>query len=182
MVNNRLEPGDQAPKFKVADIWGKEVGVSEKGKWTYLTFHRYASCPFCVLRTRELMRAYPQFEQNNIEILSIWPSNQENMLKYVGNEKPPFPLIADRMRQLYVKYGVVEKSALSMFRLLAHPKLVFNAIRGKLKKIEIDADPIQLPADFLIAPTGEVMLANYGKHFGDHMDIQNILSKALTLT
>ncbi len=171
-----LKIGDLAPKFEIEDIFGNEVSVSETYEWTYISFHRFASCPFCVLRTRELINAYSLFEQNNIQIISLWPSSKSNMLKYVGQELPPFPLVADSKKEVFQKYHVSKSSALSVFKLLANPKIILKALKGRFKNIDVDADPTLLPAEFLISPKGEIVISYYGKHFGDHQSISLVIN------
>jgi peroxiredoxin len=172
-----LEKGQIAPNFIIKDIHGIEVSLTES-KYSFVSFHRFAACPFCVLRTRELIKSYPLFEQSNIEIISIWPSSRNKMLEYVGTENAPFPLISDDKKELFKKYDVVKSSALSVLKLMLHPAQVYRAIKGKYKNIEVDADPNLLPAEFLVSPNGKILFTHYGKHFNDHVDIQQIFSVA----
>ena len=169
-----LQIGETAPNIAIKDIHGIEVSLPQD-KYSFVSFHRFAACPFCVLRTRELIKAYPLFEKHKIEIISIWPSSTSNMLKYVGTENTPFPLIADSKKELFKKYHVVKSSSLSVIKLMLHPAHIYKALNGKFKNIEIDADPNLLPAEFLISPNGVILFTYYGKHFGDHVDIQQIL-------
>ena len=169
--------GQTAPNFAIKDIHSTKVSLLQN-KYSFISFHRFAACPFCVLRTRELIKAYPLFKQNNIEIISIWPSSTNNMLKYVGTENTPFPMIADDKKELFKKYHVLKSSGLSALKLMLHPAHVYKALKGKYKNMEVDADPNLLPAEFLVSPKGEILFTYYGKHFGDHVDIQQILSIA----
>lgn len=174
-----LKQSDIAPDFKVKDIFEKEVSLSKDGKYTYLSFHRFATCPFCVLRTRELIKAYPRFEEHQIAIVSIWPSSKSNMLQYIGSENALFPMIADENKMIFQKYRVVKSSMLSVFKMLVEPMMIYQALKGRYKKMVIDADPNLLPAEFLISPAGEIVLAYYGKHFGDHLDLETIFKHTL---
>ncbi len=170
-----LQTGQIAPNFIFKDINGSEVSLLQN-KYNFVSFHRFAACPFCVLRTRELINAYPQFEQNNIEIISIWPSSKNNMLKYVGTENAPFSMIADNKKELFEKYHVIHSSGLSAIKLMLHPLQILRAIKGKYRNMEVDANPNLLPAEFLVSPQGKILFTYYGKHFGDHADIQQILN------
>lgn len=172
-----LSAGDSAPKFRTTDILDREVIPFQSGKWTYISFHRFAACPFCVLRTRELIEAYPLFAENHIEMVSIWPSSKANMLLYVGQEKPPFPLVADVRKAIYKQYHVTNSSWMAGLRLLLHPRIIIRALKGKYKKVVVDADPNLLPAEFLVSPAGEIVRAFYGKHFGDHLAISEIIGE-----
>ena len=176
MINNPIQIGDKAPVFQTRDIWNNTVEMPEANQWTFLSFHRFAACPFCNLRTHALIQAYPEFEKHNIQIISIWPSTQQNMLKFVGQEQSPFPLVSDPQKQLFQQYRVVHTSKLRALKLFLHPKLIVQALRKTKMNMEIDADPSLMPASFLIDSSGIIRMAYYGEHYGDHVDIQTIFS------
>ena len=169
-----LKAGDIAPPIHTADIWDEKVSVPSLSDWTYLSFHRFADCPFCNLRTNELVKNYNQFKQQKIAIVSIWPSEKEKLLQHDRGNSAPFPMLSDQEKIIYKAYGVTESSFLGAARLLLHPSTIANALKNKRKKIEVDADPKLLPASFLISPEGIVAMSFYGKHFGDHPTIQSI--------
>ena len=171
-----IHVGDTAPGFQGMDVWGNSTSIPVTDKWTYLSFHRFAACPFCNLRTNELIQNYERFQEQKVEIVSLWPSSKENLLQFAGDEKTPFPLISDQNKRIYKAYGVTISSFAGAIRLLLHPTLVFNAIKNKRDGIAFDADQNLMPASFLINPDGIVTMAYYGKHFGDHPKIQAILN------
>lgn len=173
-MKNRLNARDMAPQIRTNDIWGNAVEVPSKSRWTYLSFHRFADCPFCNLRTNELIRNYDQFKAQNIEIASIWPSEREKLLQFENNHTVPFHIISDEEKNIYSAYGVTESSVLGGVRLLFHPLTIVNALKNKRKNIEVDADPKLMPASFLINPKGIIEKTFYGKHFGDHPTIESI--------
>lgn len=175
-MRNLLVAGDIAPSFTTKDILGNVVSPFQNDKWIFLSFHRFAACPFCTLRTHELMMNYQKFREMNIEIISVWPSSKTNMLKFIGNETSPFPLVSDVDKEIYQKYKVSKSSFLSVFTTMMNPKIVVSALKGIYKNTKVDADPTSLPADFLIHPNGKIALAYYGKHFGDHVPIKELFS------
>lgn len=171
-----IKLGDKAPVLQASDLWNHKITVPNNGQWFFLSFHRFAACPFCNLRTNELIRNHETFEKKNIEIVSIWPSAKENLLLHAGNEKTPFPMLSDQEKRFYKAYGVTESSFAGAIKLLLHPQLMVKALKAKHKNIKVDADPNLMPASFLIDPEGIVQMAYYGKHFGDHPTIDSILS------
>lgn len=164
------------PVIQVIDVWGNSISVPAMDKWFYLSFHRFAACPFCNLRTNELVQNHELLQKNKVEIVSLWPSNKENLLQFAGNETTPFPLISDKNKRIYEAYGVTESSYTGAIRLFLHPQLIFNAKKNKRDDLELDADPKLMPASFLINPDGIVKMSYYGKHFGDHPKIESILN------
>lgn len=177
-MKKQLKLGDNAPSIQAIDAWENTVSVPTNDKWIFLSFHRFAACPFCNLRTNELIQNHEQFEKNNIEIVTIWPSGKDSLLHHAGSEKTPFPMLSDKNKSIYTEYGVTESSISGAMRLMLHPQLIFKAIKNKHKNITIDADPNLMPASFLIGTNGKIKMAYYGKHFGDHPKIESILSLA----
>lgn len=170
-----IKTGNTAPKIHTTDLWGNKISVPANYTWYYLSFHRFAACPFCNLRTNELTRNYELFKKHNIEVVSIWPSDKDHLLRFIGKEKSPFPMLSDKKRRIYKAYGVIESSLVGGIRLLAHPKILFNAMKNTYKNMSIDEDVKLMPASFLVDPNGVIQMAHYGKHFGDHPKIESIL-------
>lgn len=170
-----IKAGDIAPSFQTNDLWGTSINVPSHDKWIYLSFHRFATCPFCNLRTNELINNYESFKIENIEVLSIWPSSKVRLLYYASEDKTPFPMISDENKKIYSAYGVTKSSFFGAVKIFFHPQLVLKALKQKNKKIEIDSDPQLLPASFLIDPFGVVKMTYYGTHIGDHPSIETIL-------
>lgn len=174
-MSKKLIKGDRAPKFQTKDIWDRSVNVPSTDLWTYVSFHRFADCPFCTLRTNELIKNYSRFQEHDIGIVSIWPSAKEKLLQHGGDTLSPFPIVSDPEKEIYRAYGVTDSSLIGAMRLLMHPGVMARALKAKKKAMEVDADPKLMPASFLLSPEGEVRMAYYGKHFGDHPAIDAIV-------
>ncbi len=175
-MKNNLKIGDTAPPFSTIDLWNNPAAIPPENQWIYLSFHRFAACPFCNLRTNELIRQYSAFKQMNIEVITVWPSDKQTLLKHAASQKPPILMVSDRKKDLYKAYGVTDSSLKGALRLMLHPKLIFQALKNKYN-IEIDADPSLMPASFLINPEGKIQLVHYGRHYGDHPLIDTILKR-----
>lgn len=171
-----LKEGDQATGWSGVDVWQRDVSWPDGKTWYYLSFHRFASCPFCQLRTHELIKNHHRFLEKNVEIISIWPSTPELLLEYAGGDQTPFPMISDPQKQIYRSFGVVHKGLSGALRLMFHPGLILNSMKSRKGDIKPDADPMLFPAGFLIDPEGRVAMAYYGRHYGDHTPIDSILS------
>ncbi|UZD22792.1 redoxin domain-containing protein [Algoriphagus halophytocola] len=172
----QLKSGDITPKIHSKDLWGKEINVPNQNQWFFLSFHRFATCPFCNLRTNELIRNYPKFQEKNIEIISIWPSKKELLLEHSSPTPSVFPILSDEKKHIYKAFGVTESSLIGGLKMILHPTMIWQALSNNPKKPAIDSDPMQMPASFLIDPKGIIRLAYYGAHYGDHPSIDRILS------
>lgn len=173
----RLKIGDTAPQFISKDLKDKEIVFDKSENWTFITFQRFAACPFCNMRTNELINSYDELQKNNVDIISFWPSSKENMDKFVGSRPSPFPLVLDPSKEIYEKYGVTVSSKSSMLKLMMHPKLLLQGMKNKYKNEVVDADMFLLPAGFLINPEGKIVIAHYGTHIADHLAIDKILAQ-----
>ncbi|MCB0698098.1 MAG: redoxin domain-containing protein [Chitinophagaceae bacterium] len=171
-----LKQGDNAPVLITKDLYGKEYKTGKNDNWTFLSFHRFSACPFCNTRTHELKMAYPKFKEQNIEIYSIWPSTAESMKEYINNDQGSFPLIPDKQQILFEAYVVTHRSAVSALRLLAKPLLMTKAMKNTKKNMRIDGVVDLHPANFLVNPDGVIVLAHYGKHYADHLPLQEIFA------
>lgn len=177
MEINRLKVGDKAPYFATKDIRNHKVTPFHANRWTLVSFHRFAACPFCVLRTNELIQRYDEFGENDVDIISIWPSSVEKMLRVGEHVTTPFPLVSDEQKEIFEQYGVTKSSKSALLKVLMHPKLVWEVTKKSrnLKNEESDADKGLLPAEFLVNPEGEIVIANYGEHYGDHASVEELL-------
>ncbi|NJO87849.1 MAG: redoxin domain-containing protein [Chloroflexia bacterium] len=172
---NQVTIGTKVSTLSLTDIWGTVLKIPDGEKWVYLSFHRFSACPLCNLRTHELIKSYDEFKNNNIEICSIWPSGEESMKEYVGKSNAPFPLIADPGMSVFRIFGVTRRSNIPMKGISREPKIWMQALKHKYKNFKVDGDSKLQPASFLINPIGEIIMAYYGKHFGDHVPIAQII-------
>lgn len=169
----RLATGTPAPDFSAPDLFGTPVSLAAlRGRPVLLSFYRYASCPLCNLRVRDLTLAQAALKQKGLVMLAVFQSTAESMRHYVGRLDAPFPLIPDPEMALYRLYGV-ERSVVGLLR----PESAINAVRAFGQgfapgKIEGPID--RLPADFLISADGMVDVAFYAKAAADHLPIEDI--------
>ncbi|MFQ6607400.1 MAG: peroxiredoxin family protein [Fidelibacterota bacterium] len=169
----RLQPGQRAPLFTMQDISGGIVNLGDlKGKKVLLSMFRYASCPFCNLRLFELSQHYKEWQNRGLVMIGVFESPSESISKYLGESKPPFPIIPDPELKLHRLY-CAESSWLRF--LLSAPLLLRPILKGFLPG-RMEGDKAILPADFLIDRRGVISTAFYGGHLGDHINISKIES------
>lgn len=176
-MNTRIQPGDQAPNFEVRDINGQLQRPTGDGQGpVLLTFFRHAGCPMCNLRTRELILAKPELDRYGLQLLGVFESPAESIRRDVGRQNPPFPLLPDPERKLYRLYGV-QPSLIGFWRIFfKRPQHVFEAIfkRGFWPKFKEATS--MMPAEFLIAPDGNILLTHFGRDIGDHLPLEDLYS------
>jgi thioredoxin-dependent peroxiredoxin len=172
----RLAAGQPAPTFEVVDIYDNPIALHDlAGQKVMLSFFRYSTCPFCNFRVHQLIKHHAEFEQHGLKILAFWQSPRESVLRDVGKQKPPFPLIADPDGALYARYGVEESWLIALTTALLHPLYVREVVRAGFMSRTHKGKLHTIPADFLLGPDLVIQRAFYGDHIGSHMPIPEIV-------
>lgn len=170
-----LRAGDAAPDFQTADMFGRTIRLSAlKGRPVLLSFMRYASCPMCNLRTRELVLAHDRLARDGLVMLVVFQSTAESMQTYVSPHEAPFALIPDPEMALYRLFEVERGWA----GLLA-PSNMVRAVRAFTQGFtpgRVEGPLDRLPADFLIGPNGLIDMAFYARAAGEHVPLQEVSS------
>ncbi|WP_190811598.1 peroxiredoxin-like family protein [Flagellimonas sp. S3867] len=171
----KVQVEEQAKKFVATDYLGNMVKLTDyPNKRVLLSFFRGASCPFCNMRIHQLIKAYPQIKEKGIQPITVFAATSEEIVKYAGKQNAPFPIIADPSLELYKLYGI-EESSVGMLKAMMNPaKMVRMMFSGFFNMKSIKDRPI-IPADFLIASDMKIHKVYYGKDFGDHVPLQEIL-------
>jgi peroxiredoxin len=172
----RLKEGQIAPAFAKPDIHGRTVAPEQyRGRYLLLSFYRFASCPFCNLRVHDLIKRLPQLDEYRLSPVAVFHSARAGILKYVGRQQPPFPIIPDPGHELYRQYGV--KSSLRGFLagVTLHVDKAVKSMGMGFLPGPMDASMTLVPADFLIAPDGTILTAYYGRDISDHLPIETLL-------
>ena len=178
MKQGRLKRGEKTPAFETHDWQGNRIEpFGAHPGVTLLSFFRYASCPLCNLRVRELITKYEQFVENGMRILAIFQSPAERIARYVGAQSPPFPLIPDPDLKLYRLYGV-ESSWRGFARTwtLGIPQVFKAIVANGFHPGAMENDVHRVPADFLITQDGKLIDVYYGRDIGDHMPLEHVFS------
>lgn len=171
----KLKPGDKIIPFSIEDSIGKTISTEEyRGKKLMISFFRYAECLFCNLRMHELIKNYPEFERQGLSIIAIFQSPAEDIDHNIGKLKPPFPLIPNRDRALYKKYGVTEHNAFGLVKgFMQWGKALSAFSKGHFMKMGKGSMSL-IPADFLVNEDQTIHTAFYASDISEHLPIGQI--------
>lgn len=171
----RIQPGTIAPTFSTQDSSGNHVNLSDyTGKWLLLSFLRNGACAMCNLRVHQLIQNYPELQQQNLEIVTVFESPNSSTQQYVGKQNAPFPIIPDPEAKLYALYGVEtseEKVNATMAKPETPDKIAQAAAHGFALTPEEGSNFYRMPADFLIAPDSSIRIAHYADFVYDHLEL-----------
>lgn len=174
----RLQMGQTAPFFAAQDTHGRLIRLDDyRGHYLLLSFYRHASCPFCNLRIHELMQRLAEFENVGLSLVAVFQSPPEQIAQYIGKQRPPFVILPDPRLYLFHEYGV--ETSLRALLIGATRKLgrVWRAVRLGFFPGRVQGSVARVPADFLIGPRGEILIAYYGRDISDHVPIETLLQK-----
>lgn len=170
----RLQAGEPAPDLEVADVFGAAVSLRAwRGRPVLLSFYRYAGCPICNLRLRDLREAAPALQAQGLRLVGVFQSGAATLRRHLADAPLPFPLVADPGLALYRRYGVERRWA----ALLSAPTLAAaaKAMAAGLLPGRIDGPVDRVPADFLIGADGRIRIAHYGRHLADHLPLDALV-------
>lgn len=173
---NKIKTGDTPLPFETYDFTGEKIKLNDyKGKKIHLSFFRDASCPFCNLRLNQLIQNHIKFKNNNIEVITFFASTKDIILKYANGHKAPFSIIPDPELKIYNLYGV-ETSFKAKLKTMGKPKKAFKAITSEYFNLRSLTTIDIVPAEFMINEIFKIDKAFYGKDFGDHIHLDDILN------
>lgn len=173
----RLETGKPAPEFKGPAHTGEEITLDGLGgRLKHIQFHRFVGCPVCNLRVREFVNRYEDVRAAGVETVMVFHTPLPEIQAHVEGSPPPFPIVADPDRLLYDAYGV-ERSMLGIMS----PSFNLSAVKGMLAGFAAtpwgQGGVDQIPADFVVDEDGVLKLARYGRHGGDSLSVDALLSE-----
>jgi len=170
----KLIKGQLAKEFEARDIGGRAISLKKyRGRKVMVSFFRYSACPLCNLRIHELITNYKKLHKKGLYIIAFFQSPKEKILKYVGKQNPPFPIVPDPEKEIYKLYGV-EESLLKSLKAIRKTEKFKEAKNLGFKGGESDGSKTTVPADFLIDEKGIIKKAYYGRDISDHLPIEEI--------
>ena len=102
----RLEAGDQAPKFKVLDQDGNKVSLSQfKGQKVILYFFPAASTPGCTKEACDFNDNLNPFKKAGYTVLGISPDEIKKLAKFKSNQNLNFALLSDPDLEVHKSFG-----------------------------------------------------------------------------
>lgn len=183
-MSQQLEPGTHIRPRTLTTLSGAPISIPHAHKLVHLQFRRFAGCPVCHLHLREGIRRAPEIEAAGIEEVVLFHSSELELREYAA--QLPRCVVADPDMQLYRAFGV-EAGARALLdpraywpilRAVLHASLRVARGQDTLRAPRAENGRLGLPADFLIAPDGTLLAANYGQHADDQWSVDELLTLA----
>lgn len=102
-----MEIGQKVPEVLGVDQNGKEIHLSDyAGKKLVLYFYPKDSTPGCTSEACNLRDNYTSLRTKGYEVLGVSVDDETSHKKFIQKNNLPFPLIADKDKQLVNGFGV----------------------------------------------------------------------------
>ena len=182
--STRIEPGTVAEPRELTTIHFGRVRIPDSRALVHLQFRRFAGCPVCDLHLHSVAQRHSELEAASVLEIVVFHSSADDLLRFAENL--PFAVVADPGKSLYREFGV--EYSISA---LANPRAWIPILRGVFRSFHAIVRNRQrvpsmnpaggrfgLPADFLIAPNGQVLACKYGSHAYDQWSVDEVLGLA----
>ena len=102
----RLQPGDPAPAFELADADGKPVKLKDfAGRRFILYAYPAASTPGCTKQACDFRDSLAELNEAGLEVVGISPDKPEKLAKFREAQQLTFPLLSDPTRETLTALG-----------------------------------------------------------------------------
>jgi thioredoxin-dependent peroxiredoxin len=143
----RLEPGDQAPDFTLADADGGQVSLSAlRGQRVIIYFYPAAMTPGCTKQACDFRDSRQDLSDAGITVFGISPDSPAKLAKFRDRDGLTFPLLSDPDKTVLKAYGAYGEKML-------YGKKTVGVIRST----------------FVIAPDGTIERAYYAVKATGHV-------------
>lgn len=102
----RLEAGDTAPPFSLADAEGNTVKLADyKGRKVIVYFYPAASTPGCTKEACDFRDNLAELNEAGLDVVGISPDKPEKLAKFRDAEELTFPLLSDPDKEVLTAWG-----------------------------------------------------------------------------
>jgi peroxiredoxin len=170
----RLRVGDRAPDVLLEAIDGTRLECNRSSTPAVILFTRYAECPVCQLHVAHVATAIPAFRARSCGVWMVFQSTPEHLRAAMAEWKAGFSAVADPTAHLYDVFAV-ETSVVGYLAPRSLLALVRAMLAGK-RHGRFEGRETQMPAAFVLDPSGRIAFAYYGRSIGDDAPISALLA------
>ena len=176
-----LTIGDIAPNFTLPNGVNEQVNLQQrlnKGA-VILTFYRGGWCPYCNLELRAYQQLLPEIEKLGASLIAVSPQTPDASLSTAEKNDLEFDVLSDVGSEIAKTYGVAFTLPKELKNLYTQWGVILPENNGT------DDWTLPVPATFVIAPNGKIILAHLSVDYTQRLEptqalaaIQNILPVA----
>lgn len=172
IIDRTLKTGDTAPVFELPTADGERVelrSLLQQGP-VVLSFYRGGWCPYCNLELRALQQVLPQIQASGANLVAVSPETPDNSLTTTEKNELSFPVLSDVGNKVAQEFGLVFTLPETLRPLYAEWGIDLPAYNGD------DRFELPVPATYVIAPDGRIVLAFANADYTQRLDPEAILA------
>src|SRR5438309_5670585 len=172
-MNMQCNPGAIVPARTLESVTGESIKLPDPNRLVHLQLRRFVDCPICNTHIAELRGRAREIEAAGIKEVIVFHSSAASIRSY--QKDVPFVLVGDPKKALYKEFSV--ESSLGFISVKALGAAMRGMAHGHFG-LRLSGGPFGLPADFLIAPSGQIKAATYGTHAYDQWSVDELIALA----
>src|SRR5579864_5367047 len=172
-MNMEFKSGDSVSATTLESVTGELINLPDPIRLVHLQFRRFVDCPICNTHIAGLRRRAREIDAAGVREVIVFHSSARSIRSY--QKDLPFDLVGDPKKAIYREFGV--EASLGFLT----PKSLGAAMRGVGHGhfgLRLGGGPFGLPADFLIAPSGQIEAVKYGRHAYDQWSVDELIALA----
>ena len=169
----KFKPGDIVPATTLESVTGGRINIPDPNGLVHLQFRRFVDCPICNTHIAKLRGRAHEIEAAGIKEVIVFHSSAKSIRSH--QKDVPFALVGDPKKALYKVFGV--EASLRFLSLKALGAAIRGVAHGHFG-LRLAGGPMGLPGDFLIAPSGQIKAAKYGRHAYDQWSVDELIALA----
>jgi peroxiredoxin len=170
----KFKAGDTLPTKVLKSVTGESINIPDPNALIHLQFRRFVDCPICNTHIAQLRKRAGEIKSAGIKEVIFFHSSAQSIRSY--QKDVPFSLVADPHKVYYKEFGV--ETSLGFMSLKALSPLMRGIAHGYFGLRFLTGGPLGLPADFLIAPSGQIKAVKYGTDAYDQWSVDELLAFA----
>lgn len=172
-----LKAGRTAPDFVLPDAHGAPVRLADRlavGP-VILTFYRGGWCPYCNMELRAYQKLAPEIAAAGASVIAISPQTPDGSLSTAEKNSLAFDVLSDAGSLVAERYGLA-------FELPDALKALYAKFGHALPEINgADDWELPIPGTFVVAPSGEIVLARADVDYRTRLEPAEALAAARAL-
>jgi peroxiredoxin len=169
-----FKAGDIFPTTVLEAVTREWVNIPDPNALIHLQFRRFVDCPICNTHIAQLRKRAGEIKAAGIREVIVFHSSAKSIRSY--QKDVPFLLVADPDKVLYKEFGV--ETSFRFLSLKALRAVTRGIAHGHFGMRVLPRGPLGLPADFLIAPSGQIKAVKYGTNAADQWSVDELLTLA----
>src|SRR5689334_4884999 len=170
----KFKAGDTFPSITLESVSGESIKLPDPDRFVHLQLRRFVDCPICNTHIAEFRKRAREIEAAGIKEVIVFHSSAKSIRSHQRNV--PFVMVSDPRKVLYKEFGV--ETSLGFISLKALGAAIRGMAHGHFGLRFAGGGPLGLPADFLIAPSGQIDAVKYGADAYDQWSVDELLTLA----